>query len=152
MHKIYALRIAALAILAVLPALWSGAWAERTSGALSAAKLEVKVLEAQMPMAVGGRYESLYRMSVVSVLSSSVKVKPGQHIVVRASAPSEAEARDALKPIGWIGVVYLDRDPKASGLDADRQFVAVENGDGFESLPPTPPSASWIEYRREEAR
>jgi hypothetical protein len=43
---------------------------------------------------------------------------------------------------GWIGVAYLKPDPKASGREARRQFIAA-GGDSFKENPPGPPSATY---------
>ena len=151
MFKVYSIRIATAAALGALSVLWGAAWAEQAPQAGAAATLEVKVLEAQVPPRSDqeNRAEVLYRMKVISVLHSSIRVKPGDTIIVRASA-SGIEALDQnLKPRGWIGTAYLNPDPTAVGPDARSRFVGAANGDSFAELPPTPPSVRWIEYPRE---
>jgi hypothetical protein len=77
-------------------------------------------------------------MKVLSVLRSSPsRVNPGNTIAVCADASSKASL-----PPGWIGVAYLNPDPKASGPEARRQFIAA-GGDTLKENPPTPPSATY---------
>ncbi|CRI66323.1 conserved hypothetical protein [Thiocapsa sp. KS1] len=127
-----------------------GARAGESLKADAAAQLEVRVLEAQVPGEPGERYDVLYRMEVISVLRSSARVKPGDTIVVRAYALSkEALDRGVAGPTllspGWLGVAYLNPDPKAGGPDSGRQFVIAANGDSFEDIPPGPPSLKWTQ-------
>jgi hypothetical protein len=134
----HSIRIATVAALGVLLVLWGDARAGQELKAGAAETLEVQVLEAQVPPDQGERSEVLYRMKVLSVLRSSPsRVKPGDTIAVRADALSNI----ALAP-GWIGVAYLNPDPKASGPEARRQFIAA-GGDSFRENPPTPPSATY---------
>jgi hypothetical protein len=134
----HSIRIATVVALGVLLVLWGDARAEQGLKAGAAEKLEVQVLEAQVPPDQGERSDVLYRMKVLSVLRSSPsRVKPGDTIAVRADASSNI----ALAP-GWIGVAYLNPDPKASGPEARRQFIAA-GGDSFRENPPTPPSATY---------
>jgi hypothetical protein len=148
MFQVPSIRIAPILALGTLLALWAGAQAGQELKAGAAAALEVRVLDVQLPPDPprGERHDVLYRMKVVSVLRSTSGVKPGDTIVVRALA-SNKEAPDkglsgpkAPAPLapGWIGIVYLNPDPKASGPEA--AFVMAANGDGFEDLPPAPPS------------
>ncbi len=152
MFQVHSIRLVTVVALGVLLALWGSAWAaqELTAGA---AALEVRVLDAQVPPEPGERDEVLYRMEVISVLRSTVRVKPGDIIVVRADAMGqkaqdselvESRAPARLAP-GWLGVAYLDPDPKASGSEAGRQFVIAANGDSFEDIPEGPPSIRWTE-------
>jgi hypothetical protein len=138
MFRAHSIRIATVAALGVLLVLWGDARAERELKAGAGEALEVQVLQAQVPSDQGERSEVLYRMKVLSVLRSSPsRVKPGDIIAVRADTPSEAP----LAP-GWIGVAYLKPDPKASGREARRQFIAA-GGDSFKENPPGPPSATY---------
>jgi hypothetical protein len=138
MSRAHSIRIATVAALGVLLVLWGDARAQREVKAGAAETLEVQVLEAQVPPDQGERSEVLYRMKVLSVLRSSPsRVKPGDTIAVRADASGTA----ALPP-GWIGVAYLNPDPKASGPETRRQFIAA-GGDSFKENPPTPPSATY---------
>jgi hypothetical protein len=50
----------------------------------AAAKLEVRVLEAQVPTEQGERYDVVYHMEVISVLRSNSGVEPGDIIAVRS--------------------------------------------------------------------
>ncbi|AFL75281.1 hypothetical protein [Thiocystis violascens] len=150
MFQVQSMRIAMLAALGVLLVLWGSARAEQERKEDAAAALEVKVLEAQVSPGQGDRDEVLYRMEVISVLRSTVQVTPGDTIVVRADAVSQ-EALDrglvgprVLAP-GWLGVAYLNPDPKASGPEARRQFTMGANDDSFEDLPQGPPSLRWTQ-------
>jgi hypothetical protein len=69
-------------------------------------------------------------------------VQPGDTLAVRSYAPSQ----EALAP-GWIGVAYLNPDPKASGPEARRQFIAAD-GDSLVANPPGPPALMY-RYTRE---
>jgi len=138
MFQVHSIRIATVAALGVLLVLWGDARAAQEPKAGAAEALEVQVLEAQMPPGQGERSEVLYRMEVLSVLRSSPsRVKPGDTIVVRSYASSQ----DALAP-GWIGVAYLNPDPKAGGPEARRQFIAAD-GDSLVANPPGPPALRW---------
>jgi len=145
MFKFDAIRVTTIAALGALSVLWGTVWADQSPPTSVAAKLEVKVLEA--PRQTG--YEALYRMEVISVLQSSIRVKPGDTILVRSRLASQAAPDQGLKPRGWIGTAYLNPDPRATGPEARFQFVGAANGNSFEELPPTPPSVRWIEYPRE---
>lgn len=137
MFRAHSIRIATVAALGVLLILWGDARAERELKAGAGEALEVQVLEAQVPPDQGERSEVLYRMKVLSVLRSSPsRVKPGETIAVRADTASKAAL-----PVGWIGIAHLSPDPKASGPEARRQFIA--GGDSFQENPPTPPSATY---------
>ncbi len=151
MLQVYSIRIATLAALGAWSVLCGAASAEQAPGA--AATLEVKVLEAQVApdSGQGERDEVRYQMEIISVLRSTLRVKPGDTIVVRAHAVSKEAVDQGLRPRGWIGTAYLNPDPKASGPEARWQFVEA-TGNGFEDLPPAPPSATWIEYPREGAQ
>lgn len=153
MLQIYSLRIATLAALGALSVLCGAAWAEQAPAVGAAATLEVKVLEAQVApdSGQGERDAVLYQMQVISVLRSTIRVKPGDTIVVRSHALSKEALDQGLRPRGWIGTAYLNPDPNASGPEARWQFV-IANGTGLEDLPPTPPSVKWIEYPREGAK
>ena len=145
MFKFDAIRIATIAALGALSVLWGAVWAESSPPTGAAATLEVKVLEAQP--STGN--EALYRMEVISVLQSSIRVKPGDSIRVRSRLAGPEAPDQSLKPRGWIGTAYLNPDPRATGPEAHFQFVGAANGDSFAELPPTPPSVRWIEYPRE---
>jgi hypothetical protein len=141
MFRAHSIRITTVAALGVLLLLWGDAWGERELKTGAAEALEVQVLDAQVPPSQEERDEVRYRMKVLSVLRSSPSgVKPGDTIAVRAHASSEA----ALAP-GWMGIAYLNPDPKASGAEASRQFIAADS-DSFEENPPGPPS---LRYTRE---
>ncbi len=152
MLQIHSIRIAAVAALGVLLVLWGGAWAQQEPKA-GASAFEVRVLEAQVPPEQGERYEVLYRMEVISVLRSTSGVKPGETIVVRSYASSQENPNSgdagpkapALLAQGWMGIAYLNPDPKASGPDARQQFIIAANGDSFEDIPQGPPSLRWTE-------
>jgi len=138
MFQFHSIRIAAIAALGVLVVLWGGARAEQEPKAGAAETLEVKVLEAQVPQGQGERNEVLYRMEVLSVLRASPsRVEPGDTIAVRSYASSP----EALTP-GWIGVAHLNPDPKASGPEARRQFVATDS-DSLVENPPGPPALRY---------
>jgi hypothetical protein len=145
MFKFEAIRITAIATLGALSVLWGTVRADQSPPTGAAATLEVKVLEA--PQQTG--YEALYRMEVISVLRSSIRVKPGDSIRVRSRLAGPDALDQGLKPRGWIGTAYLNPDPRATGPEARFQFVGAANGDSFAELPPTPPSVRWIEYPRE---
>ncbi|MBK5962571.1 hypothetical protein CCR95_00200 [Thiocystis minor] len=150
MFQVQSIRIATLAALGVLLVLWGDARAEQDRKEDAAAALEVKVLEAQVPREQGDRDEVIYRMEVISVLRSTAQVTPGDIIVVRADAVSQ-EARDrgvvgpAVLAPGWLGVAYLNPDPKAGGPEAHQQFTIAANGDSFEDIPPGPPAVKWTQ-------
>ena len=129
-------RYVIIAALGALGILWGEAGAVPPPDA--AEVLEVKVLEAQVHQDQGERFDILYRMEVLSVLRSALRVKPGETVTVRALGPS----RKALEP-GWMGTAYLNRDPKASGPDARRHFVTAARGDSLVKLPPGPPSLTF---------
>lgn len=138
MYQVDSIRIATVAALGLLLVLWGAARAELELKAGAAETLEVQVLEAQVPSEQGEGYEVLYRMKVLSVLRSSPsRVKPGDVIAVRSSGSSQ----ETLAP-GWVGVAYLNADPKASGPAAHRRFIAA-HGDGFEENPPGPPALRY---------
>ncbi|RKT43142.1 hypothetical protein [Thiocapsa rosea] len=150
MFQVHSIRIATVAALGVLLILSGTAPAAQGLKEDAAAKLEVRVLEAQVPVGQGERSDVLYRMEVISVLRSASPVTPGDTITVRSFALSQ-EALDrgvagpqVLAP-GWLGVAYLNPDPEAGGPDAGRQFTIGANGDSFEDIPPGPPSVRWIE-------
>jgi hypothetical protein len=145
MFKLDAIRIVTIAALGALSVQWGAVWAEPSPSKGAAATLEVKVLEAQP--STGN--EALYRMEVISVLQSSIRVKPGDSIRVRSRLAGPEAPDQGLKPRGWIGTAYLNPDPRATGPEARFQFVGAANGDSFAELPPTPPSVRWIEYPRE---
>lgn len=145
MFKFNAIRIATIAALGALSVLWGAVRADQSPPTGAAAMLEVKVLEASPQTG----NEALYRMEVISVLQSSVRVKPGDSIRVRSRLAGPDAPDQSLKPRGWIGTAYLNSDPRATGSDARFQFVGAANGDSFAELPPTPPSVRWIEYPRE---
>ena len=147
MFKLTVIRITTIAALSALSVLWGAVWADQSPTTRVAAKLEVKVLEP--PQQTG--YEALYRMEVISVLQSDIRVKPGDIIRVRSRLAGPEAPYQGLKPRGWIGTAHLNPDPKATGPEARFQFVGAANGDSFEELPPTPPSVRWIEYPREGA-
>jgi hypothetical protein len=77
MFKIHSIRITTIAALGVLMVLWGNAQAGEDLKAGAAAKLEVRVLEAQVPPGQGERLDVTYRMEVISVLRSTSGVKPG---------------------------------------------------------------------------
>ena len=147
MFKFDAIRIVTFAALGALSVLWGAVWADQSPPTGAAATLEVKVLEAQPQTGD----EALYRMEVISVLQSSIRVKPGDIIHVRSRLASWNTPDQGLKPRGWIGTAYLNPDPRATGPEARFQFVGAANGHSFEELPPTPPSVRWIEYPRQGA-
>jgi hypothetical protein len=135
------IRYATIAALGVLAILWGEAGAVPPPDAVAghqadaAEVFEVQVLEAQVPQGQGERFDALYRMEVLSVLRSTSRVRPGEIVTVR----SHGLSKETLER-GWIGTAYLNRDPKASGPDAGRQFVVAAQGDGLVELPPGPPS------------
>ena len=141
----HSMRIVTIAALCALSALWGAVWAEPAPQAGAAATLEVKVLEAQYQAG----HEAIYRMEVISVLRSRLRVKPGETILVRSRVANPEALDQGLKPRDWIGTAYLNPDPTAVGPDARSRFVGAANGDSFAELPPTPPSVRWIEYPRE---
>lgn len=150
MFQVHSIRITTIAALGILLVLWGNAQAGQDLKAGAAAKLEVRVLEAQVPAEQGERYDVVYRMEVISVLRSKARVKPGDIIAVRSYALSR-EALDmgvvapkVLAP-GWLGVAYLNPDPKAGGPEARLRFAIAANGDSFEDIPPGPPSLRWIQ-------
>jgi hypothetical protein len=145
MFKFNAIRVTIIAALGALSVLWGAVWAESSPSKGAAATLEVKVLEVQP--STGD--EALYRMEVISVLQSSIRVKPGDIIRVRSRLAGPDVPDQSFKPRGWIGTAYLNPDPRATGPEAHFQFVGAANGDSFAELPPTPPSLRWIEYPRE---
>ncbi|NVZ10723.1 hypothetical protein HW932_15775 [Allochromatium humboldtianum] len=145
MFKFDAIRITAIAALGALSILWVSVGAESSPPTGAAATLEVKVLEIQPTTG----NEALYRMEVISVLRSSIRVKPGDIIRVRSRLTGPEAPDQGLKPRGWIGTAALNPDPRATGPEARFQFVGAANGDSFAELPPTPPSVRWIEYPRE---
>ncbi|NCC23463.1 MAG: hypothetical protein EOM26_13585 [Alphaproteobacteria bacterium] len=115
------------------------------------AVLEVKVLEVQSNPDPAERFDVVYRMEILSVLRSTVRVKPGETIRVRSYGVSQTLLDSgfvgpkipALLEPGWIGTAYLDPDPQASGPDAARQFVIAAHGDSFVDMPPGPPSLEY---------
>ncbi|NCA73065.1 MAG: hypothetical protein EOM91_24035, partial [Sphingobacteriia bacterium] len=52
--------------------------------------LEVKVLQVETPPSPAERFDVLYRMEILSVLRSTVRVKPGETIQVRSYGVSQA--------------------------------------------------------------
>ena len=130
------IRYTTIAALGVLVILWGEAGAAPPPNA--AEVLEVQVLEAQVPQDQGERFDVLYRMEVLSVLRSASRVQPGETVAVRSYGLS----KEALER-GWIGTAYLNRDPKASGPGATRQFVIAADGDSLVELPPGPPSVTF---------
>ena len=130
------IRYTTIATLGVLVILWGEAGAVPPPNA--AEVLEVQVLEAQVPQDQGERFDVLYRMEVLSVLRSASRVQPGETVAVRSYGLS----KEALER-GWIGTAYLNRDPKASGPGATRQFVIAADGDSLVELPPGPPSVTF---------
>ena len=146
MSQIDSMRIAGIAALGMLLVLWGAARAEQEPKAGAAERLEVQVLDAQGSPEQGEGEEVLYRMEVLSVLRSSPsRVKPGDVIAVR----SYGSSNETLAP-GWIGVVNLNPDPKASGPEAHRRYVAA-GGDAFQENPPGPPALRfWYTPKAEE--
>lgn len=153
MFHVRSIRIAAVAAIAVLSVPWGNVQASQELKAGAAAQLEVRVLEAQVPPVQEERYDVLYRMEVISVLRSTSPVTPGDTIVVRSYALSP-EATDsgsaepgapALLAPGWLGIAYLNPDPRAGGPEESRQFTIAAGGDSFEDIPPGPPSLRWTE-------
>jgi hypothetical protein len=108
-------------------------------------------LEVQTAADPAERFDVFYRMEILSVLRSTVRLEPGETIRVRAYGVSQAllesgfvgPAIPALLEPGWIGTAYLDPDPQASGPDTERQFVIAAHGDSFVGLPPGPPSLEY---------
>ena len=153
MFQVYSIRVATVAALGVLLLLGGTATARQEHQAGAAAALEVRVLEAQVSPGQGERHEVLYQMEVISVLRAASRLEPGETIVVRAYALSQA-AQDrglagpkapALLSPGWMGIAYLNPDPEASGPEARRQFTIAANGESFADIPPGPPSLRWTE-------
>jgi hypothetical protein len=130
------IRYATIAALGVLAILLGEAGAVPPPDA--AEVLEVRVLDSQVPQGQGERFDVLYRMEVLSVLRSASRVQPGETVTVR----SYGLGKEALTR-GWMGTAYLNRDPKASGPDAGRQFVIATHGDSLVELPPWPPSLTF---------
>ncbi|MBK1720137.1 hypothetical protein [Thiocystis violacea] len=153
MFQVYSIRIATVAALGVLLILWGAAQAGPEMKEDAATALEVRVLEARVSPGAGERDEVLYRMEVISVLRSSVRVKPGDTILVRSYALSqealgqgvEGPRAPALLAQGWMGVAYLNPDPKAGGSEAGQPFVIAADGDSFEDIPQGPPSLRWTQ-------
>ncbi|NEX19948.1 hypothetical protein G3480_06415 [Thiorhodococcus mannitoliphagus] len=153
MFQIHSARIVTVAALCLFLLQSGHTWAGQDLKAGAAAALEVRVLEVQIPPGQGDRSEVLYRMEVISVLRSTVRVTPGDTIVVRAYAASKdalGEGSAGLKApdllaAGWMGVAYLNPDPKASGPEAGRQFTIAAKGDSFEDIPQGPPSLRWTQ-------
>jgi hypothetical protein len=137
MNQVHSTRIATVAALGVLLVLWGDTGAEQEPKTGAAEELEVQVLEAQVPPGQGERNEALYRMEVLSVLRSASRVKPGDTIAVRSYTLST----EALAP-GWIGVAYLNPDPKVRGPEARRQFIAADS-DSLVENPPGPPALRY---------
>ncbi|NCA72415.1 MAG: hypothetical protein EOM91_20590, partial [Sphingobacteriia bacterium] len=52
--------------------------------------IEVKVIDAQTAADTSERFDVLYRMEIISVLRSTVRVKPGETIQVRSYGVSQA--------------------------------------------------------------
>jgi hypothetical protein len=150
MFQAHSIRIATVVALGVLLVLWEGVRAEQELKA-GAAALEVRVLQVQTPPhpPQAESYDVLYRMEVISVVRSTVRVKPGDTILVRSYAtsketPETSEAGPKAPPLlapGWIGVAYLNPDPKAGGPEAG--FTIAAKGDSFGKLPPAPPSFKY---------
>jgi hypothetical protein len=115
------------------------------------AVLEGKVLKVQTSPNPAERFDVVYRMEVVSVLRSTMRLESGETIRVRSYGVSQALLDSgfvepkipALLEPGWIGTAYLDPDPQASGPDAGRQFMIAAHGDSFVELPPGPPSLEY---------
>jgi hypothetical protein len=146
MFQIDSMRIASVAALGMCLVLWGAARAEQEPKAGAAETLEVQVLDAQVSPEQAERYEVLYRMKVLSVLRSSPsRVKPGDIIAVR----SYGSSNETLAP-GWIGVASLNPDPKASGPETHRGYIAADGG-GFRENPPGPPALRyWYTPKAEE--
>ena len=130
------IRYVIIAALAVLVILWGQAGAAPPPDATEV--LEVKVLEAQVHQGEGELFDVLYRMEVLSVVRSASRVQSGETVTVR----SYGQSQEALEQ-GWIGTSYLNRDPKASGADGERQFAIAAQGESLVELPPGPPSATF---------
>jgi hypothetical protein len=130
------IRYATIAALGVLAILWGQAVAAPPSDA--AEVLEVKVLEAQVHQGEGELFDVLYRMEILSVVRSASKVQSGETVTVR----SYGQSKETLEQ-GWMGTAYLNRDPKASGADGERQFAIAAQGESLVELPPGPPSATF---------
>lgn len=153
MFQLHSMRIVTLAGLGMLLVLLGDAWAGEDLKADAAAKLEVRMLEVMdtgVAPGPGERSDMLYRMEVISVLRSSVRVRPGDSILVRSYALSQ-DALDAggvapkVPAPGWLGVAYLNPDRKAGGSDAGRQFAVAAAGESFEDIPPGPPAIRWTQ-------
>ncbi|MBK1646216.1 hypothetical protein CKO25_16495 [Thiocapsa imhoffii] len=114
------------------------------------AVLEVKVLEV-IPDETGGRFAVHYRMNVLSVLRSTIRVKPGDIIEVRSDGIDKTLVDQGfvgpkipeLLEQDWIGTAYLNLDPQASDSADAKQFVIAAYGDSFVTLPPGPPSLRY---------
>jgi len=100
--------------------------------------LEVKVLEAAVAEGQDGSADVLYRMEVLSIMSSPSGVRPGEVVMLRIS-----DSGDGVHEPGWIGTAYVIPDPTASGTG--REFVVEPDSDGLVAAPPTPPSATWTQ-------
>jgi hypothetical protein len=98
--------------------------------------LEVKVLEASVAEGKDGSGDILYRMEVLSIMSSPSGVQPGEVVTVRI-----ADSGDGVHEPGWIGTAHVIPDPTASGTG--REFVVEPDSDGLVEAPPAPPSATW---------
>jgi hypothetical protein len=115
--------------------LWGQAWAQGDT-ADAAEVLEVKVLGAEAGQGQEGAGGVLYRMEVISVLSSSSGVQSGEVVRVRSSG-----AGGEVLELGWMGTAYVNSDPQASG--AERQFVTAAGSGSLVKRPPGPPSATF---------
>jgi len=128
------IRYAIIAATVAVVSLFGQAGAAPPTGA--AEVLEVKVLEAAMAEGQDGSGDVLYRMEVLSIMSSPSGVQPGEVVTVRI-----ADSGDGVQEPGWIGTAYVIPDPTASGTG--RQFVVDPNSDGLVTPPPVPPSATF---------
>ena len=115
------------------------------------AVLEVRGIEVQTAADPAERFDVVYRMEVISVLRSTMRVESGEIIRVRSYGVSQAlldrgfvgPKIPALLEPGWIGIAYLDPDPQVSGPDAGRQFTIAAHGDSFVEMQPGPPSLEY---------
>jgi hypothetical protein len=124
------------------------------------AVIEAKVLEVQTAADTSERFDVVYRMEILSVLRSTMRVEPGETIRVRSYGVSQTlldrgfvgpKIPAFLEP-GWVGTAYLDPDPQASGPNTERQFVIAAHGDSFVEMPPGPPSLEYTVMPSEGAQ
>jgi hypothetical protein len=131
------IHVTALAALGAL-ALLSGLVSAQEPKGDAAEVLELKVLGSSVQPIAGNGFEVHYQMEVLSVLSRSSRVNPGESISVRTSSPTDETFENGLMVTG-----HLDPDPTAAGPSGAQQFVTVPGGPGLVPIPPGPPSLTF---------